>query len=252
MIEVDLLRRATIIKVSDNGRGIPVGIQQQDRPSGRRPSSSPSCTRAASSAAAATRCRAACTASAPRSSTPCPSGSRSRCCDGEHRYYQRFERGKECAPLAITGDTDQKGTQVAFQADPEIFEEVSLRLRHPAAPAARAGVPQRGGLHRPDATSGGPRRWQEHLHYEGGIRSFVEHIHQQKGVESLHDEVDLPRGAGGGQHRRGGAAVQRQLHRAAALLCEQHPHDGRRRARGRVQGGAHPRDQRLRPPLQHP
>ena len=55
-----------IIKVVDNGRGIPVDIQKQTG----KPAlevSLPSCTPAASSAAGATRSPAACTAWAPRS-----------------------------------------------------------------------------------------------------------------------------------------------------------------------------------------
>ena len=65
------------ITVTDNGRGIPVDIQP--RPAAPRSRSSiRSCMRAANSAAAAIRSPAACTASARPSSTPCPSGSRSR------------------------------------------------------------------------------------------------------------------------------------------------------------------------------
>ena len=56
------------ITVTDNGRGIPP----------RSRSSIRSCRRAANSAAAAIRSPAACTASAHPSSTPFPSGSRSR------------------------------------------------------------------------------------------------------------------------------------------------------------------------------
>ena len=47
-------------------------------------------------------------------------------CDGEHRYYQRFEYGKECEPLKIIGDTSETGTQVAFKADPLIFQDTTV------------------------------------------------------------------------------------------------------------------------------
>ena len=186
MIEVDLLP-GEIIKVSDNGRGIPVGTQSQTglpavtvvftilhaggkfggggyKVSGGLHGVGASVVNALSEWLEV------------------------EVCDGEHRYYQRFERGKECAPLAITGDTDQKGTQVAFRADPEIFEEVLYdydtllrRLREQAFLNAGVYIVLR--------DQRGTETVEEHLHYEGGIRSFVEHIHQQKGVESLHDEV---------------------------------------------------------------
>ena len=67
-IEVDILP-GNVIRVADNGRGIPVGIH----PKMASPPwkwSSPSSMPAASSATAVTRSPAACTAWAPRSSTP--------------------------------------------------------------------------------------------------------------------------------------------------------------------------------------
>ena len=167
MIEVDLLP-GEIIKVSDNGRGIPVGTQSQ--------TGLPAVTVVFTILHAGGKFNAL------------SEWLEVEVCDGEHRYYQRFERGKECAPLAITGDTDQKGTQVAFKADPEIFEEVLYdydtllrRLREQAFLNAGVYIVLR--------DQRGTETVEEHLHYEGGIRSFVEHIHQQKGVESLHDEV---------------------------------------------------------------
>ena len=43
-------------------------------------------------------------------------------CDGKNRYYQRFEHGKETAPLAQLEATEKHGTQVVFKADGTIFE----------------------------------------------------------------------------------------------------------------------------------
>ena len=45
--------------------------------------------------------------------------------DGEHIYFQRFERGEYSEPIKITGDTSETGTSVMFKADSEIFEEVN-------------------------------------------------------------------------------------------------------------------------------
>ena len=186
MIEVDLLP-GEIIKVSDNGRGIPVGTQSQTglpavtvvftilHAGGKFGGSGYKVSGGLHGVGASVV-------------NALSEWLEVEVCDGEHRYYQRFERGKECAPLAITGDTDQKGTQVAFKADPEIFEEVLYdydtllrRLREQAFLNAGVYIVLR--------DQRGTETVEEHLHYEGGIRSFVEHIHQQKGVESLHDEV---------------------------------------------------------------
>ena len=110
-------------------------------------------------------------------------------CDGEHRYYQRFEYGKECEPLKIIGDTSETGTQVAFKADPLIFQDTTVyhfdtlltRLREQAFLNAGVRIEVR--------DLRGEEPVDVDLHYEGGIRSFVEYIHQRKGVEPVHNEV---------------------------------------------------------------
>lgn len=109
--------------------------------------------------------------------------------DGEHIYFQRFERGKYSEQLKITGDTSETGTSVMFKADPEIFEstvydyEVLLkRLREQAF--LNAGIKIIFSDKRDEGNIIG-----ETLHYEGGIRQFVEHIHTTRGLESLSGEV---------------------------------------------------------------
>ena len=109
-------------------------------------------------------------------------------CDGEYRYYQRFERGKAVADLEKMGPTGRRGTQVAFKPDGEIFEELAFdsqvlltRLREQAF--LNAGLK----IILSDLREEEPQRWE--LHYEGGIRSFVEYIHKRRGVETLHPEV---------------------------------------------------------------
>ncbi len=109
-------------------------------------------------------------------------------CDGKHRYYQRFERGKICEDLKIIGDTDTTGTQVVFKPDAEIFEDVVYdyeilltRLREEAF--LNAGVK----IILSDLRQEEPK--VSKLHYEGGIKSFVEYIHKKKGLECLHSDV---------------------------------------------------------------
>ena len=119
-------------------------------------------------------------------------------CDGQHRYKQRFERGKAVDDLHIIEDTDATGTQVTFSADPEIFETVEYdydtlmtRLREQAFLNA--------GVHIVVEDKRPGKEQSEHLHYEGGIRSFVEYIHKKRGLDVLR--------CGWGYHRRGGFAV---------------------------------------------
>ena len=109
--------------------------------------------------------------------------------DGEHVHFQRFERGNYEKQLEIIGDTKETGTSVMFKADGEIFEdthydyEVLLkRLREQAF--LNAGIK----IVFSDKRSGEEEK-SETLHYEGGIRQFVEHIHKTRGLESLTEKV---------------------------------------------------------------
>lgn len=109
-------------------------------------------------------------------------------CDGQHRYYQRFERGKTVEDLKMVGDTTERGTKVAFKPDLEIFETdefefevLEKRMREQAF--LNAGVH----ILLTDQRPAEPIR--ESMHYEGGIRSFVEHIHKKRELEVLHEDV---------------------------------------------------------------
>ena len=109
--------------------------------------------------------------------------------DGTHIHFQRFERGNYSEPLKVIGDTTETGTTVMFKADGEIFEdthydyEVLLkRLREQAF--LNAGIK----IVFSDLRDSEDQK-SEVLHYEGGIRQFVEHIHKTKGLEALTEKV---------------------------------------------------------------
>ncbi len=109
--------------------------------------------------------------------------------DGTHIHFQRFERGNYSEPLKVIGDTTETGTTVMFKADGEIFEdthydyEVLLkRLREQAF--LNAGIK----IVFSDLRDSEEQK-SEVLHYEGGIRQFVEHIHKTKGLEALTEKV---------------------------------------------------------------
>ena len=111
-----------------------------------------------------------------------------RVSDGQHIHYQKFYRGVPDADLKIIADTDKTGTEVVFSPDPEIFEEVNYdydtllaRLREQAFLNAGVRILLR------DTRS--EEVVENDLCYEGGIRSFVEYIHKRKGLEILHPQV---------------------------------------------------------------
>ena len=116
-------------------------------------------------------------------------------------YFQRFERGKAVTQLENRGPAPQgreRGTVVRFQADPEIFKETTVyeyevlqkRLREQAF--LNAGVhiqltDERPAEDRPESERDREIPYQNNYCYEGGISSFVEHINASKDV--LHPDV---------------------------------------------------------------
>lgn len=109
--------------------------------------------------------------------------------DGSNVHFQRFERGHYSEEMKITGETSETGTKVTFKADREIFEQtveydydtLLKMLREQAF--LNAGVKIVFEDKRTDEYKG------EVLHYEGGIRQFVEHIHKTRGLEAITPQV---------------------------------------------------------------
>ena len=109
--------------------------------------------------------------------------------DGHHTYRQCFKRGVPDGELKIIGDTDMTGTAVTFKPDAEIFEETEFdyetllsRMREQAFLNAGVRITMTDSRDEENPRS-------EVLHYEGGIKSFVEHIHKKKGLEVIHPDV---------------------------------------------------------------
>ena len=110
--------------------------------------------------------------------------------DGDKIYRQRFERGNTVTELEVVGESERKGTVVTFKADPEIFTEttnydyevLSVRLREQAFLNAGINI---------ELTD---RRDPENILndsfcYEGGVSSFVEYVHKKRGLDVIHNDV---------------------------------------------------------------
>ncbi|MCL2857795.1 MAG: DNA topoisomerase (ATP-hydrolyzing) subunit B [Oscillospiraceae bacterium] len=109
-------------------------------------------------------------------------------CDGESRFYQRYERGEPTGEVEQMASDCARGTSIAFRPDDTIFEEIEFdyvtlldRLREQAF--LNAGV----AITITDERESEPV--QTKLQYEGGIISFVEHIHTRKQVQTVHPDV---------------------------------------------------------------
>ena len=101
-------------------------------------------------------------------------------------YRQRYERGKVMYPLKEIGETDHTGTEVVFLPDKEIFEETVfeydiLKQRFREMAFLTKGlkiilIDRR--LEEPKIRS---------FHYEGGIKEYVSYLNKQK--DALYEDV---------------------------------------------------------------
>ena len=111
-------------------------------------------------------------------------------CDGEDVYFQRYERGKIITPLEKIGKSDVKGTEVRFKADPEVFKETTVydysvlerRLREQAFLNAGVHIELRDERDTENII-------KNNFVYEGGIKSFIDFIHKKRSLEVIHPDV---------------------------------------------------------------
>ncbi len=101
-------------------------------------------------------------------------------------YEVKFSRGSITQEMTVIGPTDKTGTEVVFKPDPEMFETtvydheiLHRRMREQAF--LNAGVNILMADRRPGQEA------EESMHYEGGIREFVTFINQNK--SPLHEKV---------------------------------------------------------------
>ena len=109
-----------------------------------------------------------------------------RVCNEGKVHEMAFARGAVTQPMTVTGDTDLTGTTVEFKPDGEIFDELEYdyetlltRMREQAFLNAGVTIVLR------DAREG--REREETLCYEGGIRQFVEYINRNK--TPVHEDI---------------------------------------------------------------
>ncbi len=107
-----------------------------------------------------------------------------------HVYKQRFERGEVVSELEEIGDTDETGTFIRFKADPEIFEETTTYEFEVLQRRLREQAFLNAGLTITLTDERDPDNIVEEVYcYEGGISSFVDYINTSRGLTPIHDEI---------------------------------------------------------------
>ncbi len=107
-----------------------------------------------------------------------------------HVHHQRFERGNIVTDLKVIGDTEETGTFIKFKADPEIFTETTVyeyevlqrRLREQAFLNAGLSITL---TDKRDSEN----IIEENFCYEGGIKSFVDYINKSRGLTPVVEDI---------------------------------------------------------------
>ncbi|MBQ6752714.1 MAG: type IIA DNA topoisomerase subunit B, partial [Clostridia bacterium] len=107
-----------------------------------------------------------------------------------HVHAMSFKVGDPVDSLKVIGDTDETGTTIRFKADPEIFQETTRyefdtlekRLREQAF--LNAGLK----ITLTDLRENPEREEPQVYCYEGGITEFVNFVNNKRGFTPLHEE----------------------------------------------------------------
>ena len=109
-------------------------------------------------------------------------------------YEMKFSRGEITQHITVTGETDHTGTTVRFKPDPEMFETLVYdyetlhkRMREQAFLNAGLRISITDERERFDEEGNKLKPYGESMYYEGGIREFVSYINRNK--TALHENV---------------------------------------------------------------
>ncbi len=109
--------------------------------------------------------------------------------NGEHIYRQRYERGKTVTKLDIIGDTTDTGTIVTFKPDPTLFTDTTVYDYEILAKRLQEQAFLNAGIKITLSDLRGEDERSDTFHYEGGIKSYCEYILSGKKKDPIHDDV---------------------------------------------------------------
>ncbi len=104
-----------------------------------------------------------------------------------HIYHQRFERGNVASELKIIGDTNGMGTYIKFKPDPEIFTETTAFEYEVLERHLRESAFLNAGLKITLTDRRDSENTVENVYcYEGGLSSFVDYLNLSRGLTPLY------------------------------------------------------------------
>ncbi len=107
-------------------------------------------------------------------------------------YQMKFSRGHKTQDMTIIGSTERTGTTVRFKPDPEMFEDTvysydTLRTRMQQQAFLNAGLKISISDERDEAEGGAETLRSENMCYEGGIREYVSYLNKNK--TPVHEKI---------------------------------------------------------------
>ena len=113
-------------------------------------------------------------------------------------YQMKFSRGPKTQEMTVIGKTDRTGTTVRFKPDPEMFEDLvydyeTLHVRMREQAFLNAGLHISITDERPESADKPESERSDSMCYEGGIREFVTYINRAR--TPLHESVIYVSGA---------------------------------------------------------
>ncbi|CAM5197368.1 DNA gyrase subunit B OS=Ureibacillus acetophenoni OX=614649 GN=gyrB PE=3 SV=1 [Ureibacillus acetophenoni] len=106
-----------------------------------------------------------------------------------HIHSIKFERGKTIQPLQVIGDSDETGTTTRFKPDAEIFRETTVFEYEILATRIRELAYLNRGIRITISDERGEEVRSDSYYFEGGIREYVEHLNE--GKEPTHEPIDV-------------------------------------------------------------
>ena len=103
-----------------------------------------------------------------------------------HKYEQRYERGKPVTELKRIGDSDRTGSTVTFFPDASIFDEIVFDFNTLKQRLREMAFLTKGLKITLSDLREEPAR-EKSFHYEGGIKEYVQYLN--KGNSALYDDI---------------------------------------------------------------
>lgn len=108
---------------------------------------------------------------------------------GSEVYEQKFERGNAISDLVSSPSNEPRGTEISFKFDNEIFKEVEGYDFQTLLTRFREQAFLNAGLKISLSDKRSDEEQKEVFSYEGGVVSFVDFLRERRALDAIHDDI---------------------------------------------------------------